>query len=99
MMVWIHSHLIPVIQFGSYFVFLEQEVMSSESRDTVRPHPPTTPLSSSSSRRSSVADMVTMATEGEHKEGGGRERGVVEWRAAISSSHDNTATMVGTNRR
>ena len=71
----------------------EQEVMS-ESHDPVRPHPPATPLSSSSSRRSSVTDSAVTATEGD-----GRERGVggvVEWHAG-TTPHDTTTVVRDVN--
>ena len=64
-----------------------------------RPHPPTTPLSSSSSRRSSVTDSVTMATgDGER---GGRERGVgggvVEWHPG-TTAHETTTVVRNIDR-
>ena len=57
----------------------------------MRPHPPAAPLSSSSSRRSSVTDLAAMATEAEGEGGGGRERGtgVVEWHPKSSEDMES----------
>ena len=56
----------------------DNDDMMSGSHDPGRPHPPTAPLSSCSSRRSSITDLAAMATEGEGK------GGVVEWHAGTN---------------
>ena len=69
----------------------DSEELLSESHDP-RPHPPAGPLSSSSSRRSSITDLVTTATHGE-LEGVGRERaGVVEWHPKTCEDRDAEVT-------
>ena len=83
--------------YGIYIhVHLSQETSSrhsddvmSESHDPARPHLPATPLSSSSSRRSSVTDGAAMTTEAEGRE---RGSGVVEWRAGTTNEQ---TTVVG----